>query len=76
MKKNYLLCLFMACICQSAVAQKLVKGQLKSASQFDSLAGISVRVKNTSVGTFSDEKGAFQISVPSFPSTLVITSVM
>ena len=76
MKKNYLLCLFMACICQSAVAQKLVKGQLKSASQFDSLAGISVRVKNTSVGTFSDEKGAFQISVPSLPSTLVITSVM
>ncbi|HEY0355811.1 MAG TPA: TonB-dependent receptor plug domain-containing protein, partial [Flavisolibacter sp.] len=76
MKKAHLFCFILASICLSATGQNLVKGRLKANGYIDSLAGISVSVKNTTIGTVTDERGFFKVPVPNLPATLVITSVM
>ncbi|HEU4901706.1 MAG TPA: carboxypeptidase-like regulatory domain-containing protein, partial [Flavisolibacter sp.] len=53
----------------SAWAQNVrLTGQITSSGE--NVAGVSVRVKTTSIGTTSDSTGAFQLSVPSLPVRL------
>lgn len=39
------------------------------------LPAVSVLVKGTGLGTFTDEKGGFTISVPKLPVTLIVSSI-
>ncbi len=55
-----------------------VSGTVKNASGGETLSSVSVVIKGTTVGTFTDGKGFFSLTVPSntkFPITLVFSSV-
>ena len=60
------------------LAQKVtVTGHVKGATEGESLASISVSVKNSNQGTFTDPNGNFKISLPSttkFPVILLFSS--
>ena len=62
----------------SALAQNAgtITGTVKSASSGETLAAVSVTVKGSSVGTFTDDKGTFRFSsIKNYPVTLVFSSV-
>ncbi|MFM8963356.1 MAG: carboxypeptidase-like regulatory domain-containing protein, partial [Sphingomonadales bacterium] len=62
----------------SAMAQNAgtITGTVKSASSGETLAAVSVTVKGSSVGTFTDDKGTFKLNVAQkAPYTLVFSSV-
>ncbi|NTS42242.1 TonB-dependent receptor [Flavisolibacter sp. BT320] len=50
-------------------------GQVSTNTTGENLTGVSVRVKGSNIGTNTDSTGRFQLSVPSLPVTLVISSV-
>ncbi|HEV7333559.1 MAG TPA: TonB-dependent receptor [Flavisolibacter sp.] len=52
-----------------------ISGQVSTNTSGENLSGVSVRVKGTNLGTDTDSAGRFQLSVPSLPVTLVISSV-
>ena len=53
-----------------------VNGTVKNASTFESLAAVSVTVKGSTNGTFTDDKGDFKLNVSQKPPfTLVFSSV-
>lgn len=52
-----------------------VTGQVSTNTSGENLGGVSVRVKGSNIGTDTDSSGRFQLSVPSLPVTLVISSV-
>ncbi|MEY3433132.1 MAG: hypothetical protein RL131_1068 [Bacteroidota bacterium] len=60
-------------------AQNLtISGTVKSGSGGESLGSVSVVIKGSSTGTFTDSKGAFKLNVPAstkFPVTLVFSSI-
>jgi outer membrane receptor protein involved in Fe transport len=60
-------------------AQSLtVSGKVKAAQGNESLSAVSVLVKGTDLGTFTDPKGNFKLSLPAstkFPITLLFSSV-
>jgi outer membrane receptor protein involved in Fe transport len=62
-----------------ALAQNvLITGTVKNASNSESVNAVSVTVKGTTFGTFTDDKGNFRLSLPStvqFPVTLVFSSI-
>jgi CarboxypepD_reg-like domain len=54
-----------------------ISGQVKS-STGESLGAVSVTLKGSPSGTFTDNKGNFNLSVPSstkFPATLIFSSI-
>src|SRR5438034_6471320 len=58
-----------------AFAQKLtITGSIRNSSTTESIPAVSVIVKGTSQGTFTDDKGNFSIAVAKLPVTLVISS--
>ena len=60
----------------SAFAQNvIISGNVKNSSSTESAAAVSVTIKGTDTGTFTDEKGNFSISTKSLPVTLVFSSV-
>src|SRR5215467_15862384 len=60
----------------SAFAQNVtVTGSIKNTSTKETLPAVSVIVKGTSQGTFTDSKGNFRLNVAKLPVTLVISSV-
>ncbi|MES1220179.1 MAG: TonB-dependent receptor [Bacteroidota bacterium] len=52
-----------------------VSGTVRNSNTKDALPSVSVVVKGGSLGTFTDEKGNFKISVEKLPVTLVFTLV-
>jgi outer membrane receptor protein involved in Fe transport len=59
-----------------ALSQNIrVTGQVSTNTSGENLRGVSVRVKGSNIGTDTDSSGRFQLSVPSLPVTLVISSV-
>lgn len=52
-----------------------ITGNVKNSSTQESGSAVSVTIKGTDVGTFTDDKGNFSISAKSFPVTLVFSSV-
>jgi outer membrane receptor protein involved in Fe transport len=52
-----------------------VTGQVATSTFNENIAGVSVKVKGTSIGTVTDSAGQFQLLVPSLPATLVVSSV-
>ncbi len=52
-----------------------ITGKVTNAVTKDGLSGVTVLVKGSSEGTFTDPNGDFKITVKKFPVTLVFTSV-
>ena len=52
-----------------------VNGTVKNSNTAEALAAVSVTVKGTTNGTYTDDKGSFKINVAKTPVTLVFSSV-
>src|ERR1044072_7304153 len=78
MRKSYLyfVAWLIACIFSvSAFAQNVtLTGSIKNTLTKETLPAVSVLVKGTSQGTFTDSKGDFKLTVAKLPVTLVISS--
>jgi len=74
-------CLFVAMaafvtISASAQNSTVVSGSVKNAKSKELVSAVSVTVKGSSVGTFTDDKGNFRFSsIKNYPVTLVFSSV-
>lgn len=79
MRKSYRLlaaCLAIALFSFSAFSQSItVSGTISNSLSKEAVPAVSVSVKNTSTGTFTNSEGAFSIKVASLPVTLVFSSV-
>jgi len=79
MRKNsrYLALLLMAGMFWiAALAQNsTISGTIQNTSTKESVPAVSVTVKGTSQGTYSDDKGLFKLTVAKLPVTLVFSSV-
>ena len=56
-------------------AQTALFGTIKSKTSGETLSAVSVILKGTSKGTFTDDKGNFKLSVEKLPVTLIISSI-
>lgn len=60
----------------AAIAQTVtINGNVRNSNSKDGAGAVSVIVKGEDVGTFTDDKGNFRITVKSLPVTLLISSV-
>ena len=66
---------FFFTLCQSVYAQKNISGIVKSADNGQPVAGASVFLNNTSIGTVTNNTGAFNLNLPSGKFDLVISSI-
>jgi len=53
--------------------ERIISGVIRSATTSEPLVGATVRVQNTSIGTLTNEKGEYALSVPTDAKLLVIT---
>ena len=53
----------------------IVKGTVKASGTKENIPAVSVNIKGTSIGTYTDENGNFSLSVSKFPIVLLISSV-
>ena len=59
----------------SAYAQNVtISGNVKNTASTENAAAVSVTIKGTDAGTFTDEKGNFSLTTKSLPVTLVSSS--
>jgi outer membrane receptor protein involved in Fe transport len=73
---SYLLALLLANILTiAAAAQTTITGKIQNNTTKENVPAVSVTVKGSGTGTFSDDKGNFKITVPALPVTLLITSI-
>ena len=71
-----LLFLLLMAVSSFSFAQSVVlSGTVRSNVSSEALPAVSVAVKGGTAGTFTDGNGAFRITVPQLPVTLVFTSV-
>src|SRR6478736_5721901 len=79
MRKSYLyfVAWLITCVFSiSAFAQNVtLTGSIKNNSTKETLPAVSVLVKGTNQGTYTDSKGDFKLTVAKLPVTLVISSV-
>lgn len=60
----------------TAFAQEVrIKGNVKNSATHENAAAVSVLVKGSTEGTFTDDRGNFEITVPALPVTLVFSSI-
>jgi TonB-linked SusC/RagA family outer membrane protein len=70
-----ILVLFLAILSFSANAQKTVSGKINNIKDKQPVAGATVVVKGSKVGTQTNDDGTFNLTVPNNNSILVITAV-
>src|ERR1700712_3969714 len=80
MKKSrrYLALMFAALLlCFATIAQSItINGNVKNSSSKDAVPAVSVTIKGSSAGTFTNEKGDFKLTTAqSLPLTLIISSI-
>jgi outer membrane receptor protein involved in Fe transport len=73
--KNFLALLFAASLFNIAATAQSVVGVVKNASTGEKVAAVSVIIKGTETGTFTDDKGNFKLNPKSFPITVVFSSI-
>jgi outer membrane receptor protein involved in Fe transport len=73
--KNFLALLCAASLFSIAAKAQSVVGVVKNASSGEKVAAVSVVIKGTETGTFTDDKGNFKLNPKSFPITIVFTSI-
>ena len=60
----------------TALSQKLnIQGIIKNSVTGEAVPAVSVTIKESGNGTFTNEKGLFRLSVTSFPTTIVVSSI-
>lgn len=59
----------------SLSAQDTISGAVNDARTGETLPGVNIMVKGTTVGTSTDAEGNFELSVPSLQDTLVASFV-
>src|SRR5215831_3834395 len=63
-------------ISMAAIAQNIIlSGTVHNATTSETVPAVSVLVKETNQGTYTDSKGMFKLTVTKLPATLVFTSV-
>ncbi|MBW7952642.1 MAG: carboxypeptidase-like regulatory domain-containing protein, partial [Chitinophagaceae bacterium] len=75
---KFLLLLFALSLCTAAInaQQNTITGKVKNSKNNESLAAVSVTIKGSTIGTYTDDKGAFSLTTnQKFPFTLVFSSV-
>ena len=76
MKKSTLLLVLVFLLTLGTVtAQRKITGTVSSAQDNKPAAGVTVSVKGTTIGTFADENGRYEIMVPEKYKTLVFAFV-
>jgi len=79
MRKSYrflLLSLFAGLFSLAANAQKVtVKGKVSNSTSKETVPAVSVVVKGTSQGTYTDQNGEYSLTVAKLPVTLVFSSI-
>ncbi|MEP6726409.1 MAG: carboxypeptidase-like regulatory domain-containing protein, partial [Bacteroidota bacterium] len=80
MKKRYRYLasfLIASALCITAAAQTItILGNVKNSSSKDAVPAVSVTVKGSAAGTFTNEKGDFRlITSQQLPLTLIISSI-
>lgn len=70
-----LLVVLSVCSAVALQAQTTLFGTVKSKGTGETLSAVSVSVKGTSRGTFTDDRGNFRLNVDKLPVTLVVSSV-
>ena len=75
--KSYLLALLLANIITIAASAQIstITGKVENSSTKEPVAAVSITVKGSNAGTFTDDKGNFKIESSKLPATLFITSV-
>ncbi len=68
---------FIAAICSLPVFSQppIVSGKIRNATTQEDIPAVSVVVKGSTLGTFTDANGNFKIQVAQLPATLIISSV-
>src|SRR5690606_27498476 len=70
------LCLLVSFISLTAAAQRVtITGTVQNVSTAAQVPAVSVTIKGTSQGTFTDQNGNFTLTVNNLPVTLVISSI-
>jgi outer membrane receptor protein involved in Fe transport len=59
----------------AALAQNVISGTVQNSSTKESVPAVSIAVKGTGQGTYTDDKGNFKLTVTKLPVTLVFSSV-
>ncbi|HEX2627374.1 MAG TPA: carboxypeptidase-like regulatory domain-containing protein, partial [Chitinophagaceae bacterium] len=78
MRKSYRLlvaCMIAASLSIAASAQVTITGIVKNSNSKDPVPAVSVIVKGTSIGTFTNGDGVFTLSVPKVPVVLVFSAI-
>ena len=69
-------CLLVSLSWLSASAQNVtISGNVRNSSSRENASAVSVTVKGTDLGTFTDDKGNFSMTVKSLPVTLIFSSI-
>ncbi|MEO7446545.1 MAG: TonB-dependent receptor [Ferruginibacter sp.] len=74
---GYLVTFLLAnCIALTSMAQNVtISGNVRNSNTRENSSAVSVSVKGSDVGTFTDDKGNFTIITSKLPATLVFTSI-
>ena len=74
---NYLVMFLLANILSiAAIAQNVtISGNVKNSATQENASAVSVTIKGSSVGTFTDDKGNFSLTTKSLPVTLIFSSI-
>ena len=76
LRRYYIALILTSIIKISVFAQSAtITGNVKNALTNENSSAVSVTVKGTSIGTYTDDRGNFSIYVPKFPATIVVSSI-
>lgn len=76
-KLSGLILMLTACLLPyiSSAQSVTIRGNVKNSGSKESIPAVSVSIKGTSYGVFTDENGDFSLNISKFPTTLVISSI-
>src|SRR5688572_11523711 len=74
---RFSLLLFAAvCFSITGIAQSVkINGSVRENTTQQTVPSVSITVKGSAQGTYSDARGNFEITVPKLPATLVVSSI-
>src|SRR5699024_3414247 len=55
--------------------QEVVSGRVMDVGKGESLPGVNIRLKGTSIGTTTDAEGRYELTVPSLSDTLIFSFI-
>ena len=75
--KSYLLDLLLASILSFCAKAQIttITGKVENSESKERVAAVTITVKGSNTGTFTDDKGNFKIDVPKLPAVLLVSSV-